>query len=174
MTARVLLAGVVLALVLHTYRRQAVQLSSSFTLGEFMRVSTPPVLTPAQEERAAWYAALLQPVRDELVQRHGDAGKVCITSYVRLSGAHAAGALDVQTCGGGNDLVRELADKLAARYLRSGQLAQVIYEPPEPGQHRAHVHIARELVPGAAAGYLVESIASGKRIYTRLPIPAFA
>lgn len=166
-------AVVALALFAFYRWRAGVQLTDSFTLGEFMRVSSVPILTPFQESMAQYHAELLQPVRDALVQRHGDAGKVRVTSFVRGSGSHRYGAVDVQTVGGGNELIRELADMLAARYVRAdgrGQYAQVIFEMPEPGQTRAHVHLAPVLVPGAAPGYLLDL--AGNRSYTAAPIPA--
>lgn len=164
MTLRAVVAIVAVVGTLHYLRRAPVQLTRNFTLGEFMRSSVPPVLTPAQERDALFYAKLLQPARDEF-------GAIAVTSFVRLTGAHAAGAVDVQLVDGSNADIKRLADWLAAHYLPSGQLAQVIYEPPEPGQHRAHVHITAQLVPGARPGYLVESIAAGRRIYTPQAIP---
>lgn len=113
------------------------------------------------------WAPILDPLRDFC------GGPLIVTSYVRGSGSHAnAGAVDVQPAAGGNDAVRRVADFAAALYrpgASGSPLRQIIFEMPEKGQKRAHVHLARILVPGAMPGYLLDL--AGDRRYTSARIP---
>lgn len=134
-----------------------------FAASEFVRRSHRPLKLREQTKAETW-GRRLDPVREIM-------GPITVTSFVRNGpGSHADGsAVDIQLTFGTNKQIRKLADLVAAMYLRTGELAQVIYEAPEKGQLRAHVHLADRLVPGAVGGYLLDL--EGNRKYARAPIP---
>lgn len=138
-------------------------LSVGWDSEEFERASRRP-LASSDRTRMEWW------VDHVLAEARRVWGPLYLTSFVRETGSHATGwAVDIQPVLGDDARVRRIADWFAARFLPTGTLAQVIYEPPEAGQKRAHVHLAARLIPGATAGYLVET--EGRR-YASVPIPA--
>lgn len=139
-------------------------LSMHFSLSEFQRTSNR-ALTVADMRNAELLAnGPLDDAREAF-------GRINVTSFLRGSGAHAKGwAVDLQPQDGGEDTIRAMSRYIAGRHLQQngGILAQVIYEPPAPGQRRGHAHLALHLVPGAVGGYLEER---GEGNYASVPAP---
>lgn len=136
-----------------------------FGADEFVRASSRK-LSVRELGLASWWGDVLDPVR-------AVAGALWVTSFVRAgdNGSHGDGsAVDIQPVAGGERRIEAIAALCAALLLRSGAVAQVIYEAPERGQLRGHVHIARRLVGGASGGYLVDR--RGDRKYELAVIPS--
>ena len=112
---------------------------------------------------------LLDPVREY------SRGPLIVTSFFRPgAGSHGTGfAVDVQPQRGVDNYIRRIADFMAALYLPgedSSPLHQIIYEAPEAGQKRAHIHIVLFGYTGKATpGYLLDL--EGNHQYAKTAIP---
>lgn len=116
-------------------------------------------LSGAEVERARQLVAL---VLDPMREYYG--GPLLVTSYLRPFGSwvhRTAHAVDVQPASGDSGDIARLA-QWAAQTIRPGPgrpVQQIIYEAPEGGQHRAHIHVA--LVTDGTPGFLVDADGSG-------------
>jgi len=126
-------------------------------------------LSDKHSSLAEQHARLLDPVRQFC------RGQLVITSFLRgTSGSHSDGlAVDVQPRRGKDPHIRRIADFMAALYrpgMRGSPLHQIIYEAPEPGQIRAHIHIVLSgYIGGATPGYLLDL--AGNRQYVTATLP---
>lgn len=115
------------------------------------------------------HATLLDPIRQFC------RGRLFVTSFLRgTSGSHSDGlAVDVQPLRGTDSYIRRVADFIAALYRPGKQgspLHQIIYEAPEPGQKRAHIHIVLKGYKGAAtSGYLLDLEGNQQYVSATLP-----
>ena len=137
-----------------------------FSQAEFFKEE---VLSAKHSILAQEHATLLDPVRQFC------RGRLAVTSFLRgTTGSHSDGlAVDVQPRRGTDVHIRRIADFMAALYhpgKRGSPLYQIIYEAPEPGQMRAHIHIVLAEYQGAATpGYLLDL--EGNRKYTVATLP---
>jgi hypothetical protein len=126
-------------------------------------------LSREHRDLALKHATLLDPVRQFC------RGRLIITSFLRgTSGSHSNGlAVDIQPRKGADPYIRRIADFMAALYRpgkRGSALHQIIYEAPELGQKRAHIHIVLAgYIGGATSGYLLDLEGNQKYIVTALP-----
>ncbi len=126
-------------------------------------------LSREHRDLALKHATLLDPVRQFC------RGQLAVTSFLRgTSGSHRDGlAVDVQPWKGTDLFVRRIADFMAALYRpgnRVSPLHQIIYEAPEPGQMRAHIHIVLSAYQGGAThGYLLDLEGNRQYVTTALP-----
>jgi hypothetical protein len=118
---------------------------------------------------AQQHAVLLDPIRQFC------RGRLVVTSFLRgTSGSHSDGlAVDIQPGKGNDSHIRRIADFMAALYrpgVRGSPLHQIIYEAPELGQMRAHIHVVLVEYKGqATSGYLLDVL--GNQQYTKAPLP---
>ena len=126
-------------------------------------------LSERHGDLAEQHARLLDPVRQFC------RGRLAVTSFLRgTTGSHSDGlAVDVQPRKGTDKHIRRIADFMAALYhpgQRGSPLQQIIYEAPEPGQKRAHIHVVLKEYQGQATpGYLLDL--EGNRQYIRVAFP---
>ena len=137
-----------------------------FSLAEF-EFARP--LSRDHRDLALKHAILLDPIRQFCC------GRLAVTSFLRgTSGSHSRGfAVDVQPYRGTDVHIRRIADFMAALYQpgkRSSPLHQIIYEAPEPGQMRAHIHIVLSgYTGGGTPGYLLDLEGNQQYAITALP-----
>lgn len=118
---------------------------------------------------AEQHAILLDPIRQFC------RGRLVVTSFLRgTSGSHSDGlAVDVQPREGDDSVIRRVADFMAALYCpgeEGSPLHQIIYEAPESGQMRAHIHVVLSVYQGrATSGYLLDLAGDRQYVTTILP-----
>ncbi len=126
-------------------------------------------LSRTHRDLALKHAELLDPIRQFC------RGQLVVTSFLRgTTGSHSDGlAVDIQPRKGADPYIRRIADFMAALYRpgkRGSPLHQIIYEAPEAGQIRAHIHVVLKEYEGRATpGYLLDL--EGNRQYTRIEFP---
>jgi hypothetical protein len=130
------------------------ELGRYFSAAEFAGASWRRLSADELERARQLVALALDPMREHY------GGPLIVTSYLRPWGSWAhrtAHAVDVQPATGDSGDIAGLA-QWAAQTLRPGPgrpVQQIIYEAPEGGQHRAHIHIA--LATDGTPGFLVDA-----------------